>query len=241
MRSSPQPYSNQEIAASAGCHGDEAQFARDRVKELRKALKSKMAIWNERNLGYILGWQITKDDRPANAPYLGRRESPPRACQIEFGYDGLSWRSIKLQGPVITGGQIIEAAKLLHPNEWIIVRWTAGALVEVRRRGKIFLPDDTRERFIAFKVDRTYRFSLNGRDSIWGMDKIDCKVLKELACTQPPADVIWLEGSDGTTRRRVEGGLVDLDGPGIERFFSETPLDIKRSQPRNARQHTKRV
>lgn len=218
-------YSNQELADAAGFHGKKnAQFVRDRVKELRKALQSKEAILNERDLGYILGWPVTKDDLPASRPYLVRRSEPlTRTCRIQFGKDGLHWRLVEIEGPVITGGQIIEAARLRpNPDEWIIVRWTAGAFMEVRRKEKIRLSDNTHERFIAFRVDRIYRFFLNNRPSIWGSHTIDCRVLKELASTQSPADVIWLEASDGKTRQLVEDQFVDLEGPEIERFFSDT-------------------
>ena len=75
------------------------------------------------------------------------------------------------------------------------------------------------ERFIAFKSDRAFKFSLNDRQMAWGHPELLGSVLYDLADASPE-EAIFLEVRGGEDILIEPDGRINLDNPGIERFIT---------------------
>ncbi|QKS30231.1 MAG: multiubiquitin domain-containing protein [Candidatus Accumulibacter similis] len=150
----------------------------------------------------------------------GRALREAAAYRIRFGLDGLTFRNINVPDPVPTGRQILASAGLDHRTDYILYAYLdTGDFEDVRLDETFDLRGKGAERFIAFKSDRDFKFSLNDRQLAWGNASMLGSVLYDLADTSPE-DAIFLEVCGGEDRLIEPDDRINLDAPGIERFIS---------------------
>ena len=150
----------------------------------------------------------------------GRALREAAAYRIRFGLDGLTFRNINVPDPVPTGRQILASAGLDHRTDYILYAYLdTGDFEDVRLDETFDLCGKGAERFIAFKSDRDFKFSLNDRQLAWGNANMLGSVLYDLADTSPD-DAVFLEVCGGEDRLIDPDDRVNLDAPGIERFIT---------------------
>lgn len=142
------------------------------------------------------------------------------AYRISFGLEGLNFRNIEMQDPVPTGRQILAGAGLDHRADYILYAClNTGEFEDVRLDETFDLRSKGAERFIAFKSDRDFKFSLNDRQLAWGRSEMLGSVLYSLADASPE-EAVFLEVRGGTDQLIEPDERVNLDAPGIERFIT---------------------
>lgn len=150
----------------------------------------------------------------------GRVLREAAAYRIRFGLDGLNFRNINVPDPVPTGRQILASAGLDHRTDYILYAYLdTGDFEDVRLDETFDLRGKGAERFIAFKSDRDFKFSLNDRQLAWGNANMLGSVLYDLADTSPD-DAVFLEVCGGEDLLIEPDGRINLDAPGIERFIT---------------------
>lgn len=150
----------------------------------------------------------------------GRTLREAAAYRIRFGLDGLNFRNINVPDPVPTGRQILASAGLDHRTDYILYAYLdTGDFEDVRLDETFDLRGKGAERFIAFKSDRDFKFSLNDRQLAWGHANMLGSVLYDLAETSPD-DAVFLEVRGGEDLLIEPDDRINLDAPGIERFIT---------------------
>ena len=150
----------------------------------------------------------------------GRALREAVAYRIRFGLDGLNFRNINVPDPVPTGRQILASAGLEHRTDYILYAYLdTGDFEDVRLDETFDLRGKGAERFIAFKSDRDFKFSLNDRQLAWGHANMLGSVLYDLAETSPD-DAVFLEVCGGEDLLIEPDDRINLDAPGIERFIT---------------------
>lgn len=150
----------------------------------------------------------------------GRALREAAAYRIRFGLDGLTFRNINVPDPVPTGRQILASAGLEHRTDYILYAYLdTGDFEDVRLDETFDLRGKGAERFIAFKSDRDFKFSLNDRQLAWGHANMLGSVLYDLADTSPD-DAVFLEVCGGEDQLIAPDDRINLDAPGIERFIT---------------------
>ena len=152
-----------------------------------------------------------------------REDRPLReaaAYRIRFGLEGLTFRNIDVPDPVPTGRQILDGAGLDRRGDYLLFAILAsGDFEDIRLDETVDLRGKGAERFIAFKSDRDFKFSLNDRQLAWGNANMLGSVLYDLADTSPD-DAVFLEVCGGEDRLIEPDDRINLDAPGIERFIT---------------------
>lgn len=142
------------------------------------------------------------------------------AYRIRFGLEGLNFRNINVPDPVPTGRQILASAGLDHRTDYILYAYLdTGDFEDVRLDETFDLRGKGAERFIAFKSDRDFKFSLNDRQLAWGHANMPGSVLYDLAETSQ-GDAVFLEVRGGEDRLIEPDDRINLDAEGIERFIT---------------------
>lgn len=151
------------------------------------------------------------DETPAEAPLTNRA-----AFEVAINDATHSFRD-----PVVTGEQILEAARLFPTDEFLVFQLlSTGQLEELRLDETTDLREPGREKFITFKSDRSFRFTLDGRRFEWGLPIITGLQLKRLAGVDPNSYGVWLAQRVGDDRLIGNTEQVDLRAEGVERFFT---------------------
>lgn len=154
-----------------------------------------------------------------------REDRPLReaaAYRIRFGLEGLTFRHIDVPDPVPTGRQILDSAGLDRRGDYLLFALLAsGDFEDIRLDETVDLRGKGAERFIAFKSDREFKFSLNDRQMAWGRAELLGSVLYDLA-DPSPEEVIFLEVRGGEDRLVEPDDRINLEEPGVERFFTAT-------------------
>lgn len=123
--------------------------------------------------------------------------------------------------PIVTGDQILAARRLRPADEYLVFQQLEdGQLEEIRLDETVDLRKPGLERFITFKSDRSFRFTLDGRRLEWGLPFITGLKLKQLAGVDPSSYGVWLAQKVGDDRLIGNSETVDLQGDGVERFFT---------------------
>jgi hypothetical protein len=140
--------------------------------------------------------------------------------RIRFGLDGLTFRHIDVPDPIPTGRQILDSAGLDRGGHYLLFAILAsGDFEDIRLDETVDLRGKGAERFIAFKSDRDFKFSLNDRQMAWGRADLLGSVLYDLA-DPSPEEALFLEVRGGEDRLIEPDDRVNLDEPGIERFIT---------------------
>ncbi|OXE30810.1 hypothetical protein CA163_21395, partial [Vibrio parahaemolyticus] len=127
-----------------------------------------------------------------------------------FALDSLQFRSLSVQDPVPTGRQLIEIAGLDSFDDYsLFAILPSGDFEDIRLNETVDLRARGVERFIAFKTDRDFKFSLKGRQIVWGKSEIDGSDLYFLADVADE-QAIFLDVRGGTDRLIEPDDTVDL-------------------------------
>ncbi|MGI2908817.1 multiubiquitin domain-containing protein [Tolypothrix sp. VBCCA 56010] len=142
---------------------------------------------------------------------------PPLAQRYVVRIDD---RSYKVHDPVITGGQLLDEASKRPVDEYLIFQVLHNGQLEEITDETVDLRAPGIERFITCKSDRSFRFVIDGRRFEWGAPIITGLKLKELAGVDPKSYGVWLEVHGAEDRPIADNESVDLQAPGVERFFT---------------------
>lgn len=149
-----------------------------------------------------------------------RALKPAKAYRIKLGLGNLEFGIIEVSDPVPTGRQILESAGLNARDDYVLVAILDSGDFEDVRLGETFdLRQKGAERFIAFKTDRDFKFTLNDRQLIWGNPILSAEILYKLSELEPN-EAIFKDVRGGEDILIERDDTVDLDALGIERFIT---------------------
>lgn len=132
----------------------------------------------------------------------------------------LNFRPHTTTDPVPLGRQILAAAGYAPPDDYsLFAILPSGDFEDVRLDETFDLRGKGAERFIAFKSDRIYRLTLDGRAISWGVQNMPGSVLYTLANVGPD-QAVFLDTRGGEDRLIEPGEIIDLAGAGVERFVT---------------------
>lgn len=139
---------------------------------------------------------------------------------ILVAFEGTSFCKFELEDPVPRGRQILTASGYIASDELSLYNiLDTGDFEDVGLDEEVDLRRAGTERFIIFKSDRDFKFTVNGRQARWGLPSISGSDLYVLSM---PADdqAVFLICPGGTDRQIDRGEVVDLTGPGVEQFIT---------------------
>ena len=143
--------------------------------------------------------------------------SEPRRALL-LNIDG---KTFELRDPVVSGRQILDLAGKRPASEFVVLQYlSSGLLEEIRLEETVDLRERGTERFITFKSDRIFRFTLDEREFVWGAARITGAKLKELAGVEPATYDVWQEVHKSDDRKIGDAEEANLDEKGTERFFT---------------------
>lgn len=149
-------------------------------------------------------------------------QAEQRGFRLLVAVESVDFRPVQIDDPVPTGRQVLQAAGLHPATDYMLSAvLPCGDFEDVRLDETFDLRAPGAERFIAFRTDRAFRFTIDDRQMEWGKPTISGRVLKALAGVPPETYDVYLEvrggGQDVLIR---DGDLIDLSKPGIERFIT---------------------
>lgn len=151
---------------------------------------------------------MSKDDKSAQAGH--------RKFEV-----GINNETYVFKDPLVTGEQILQEVRLFPTDEHLVFQLlNGGQLEELRLDESVDLRDAGREKFITFRSDRSFRFTLDGRRFEWGLPLITGLQLKRLAGVDSNSYGVWLAQRVGDDRLIGNSEQVDLTADGVERFFT---------------------
>lgn len=145
---------------------------------------------------------------------------PAAAYRILFAQDNLEFKPLLIPDPIPVGSQILEAAGL-EPNRGysLFAILASGDFEDVRLNEQFDLRGKGAEQFVAFLTDRDFKLEVNDDEIRWGKPGISGHVLAQLA-KPSEGEGVYLQVRGGTDRLIEANDLIDLNEPGIERFFT---------------------
>jgi hypothetical protein len=151
----------------------------------------------------------------------GRPLRQARAYRIRHADENLDFQPVLVNDPLPTGRQILQAIGL-HPVEEISLFAILAdrSFEDVNLDGTFDLRGRGAERFIHFRSDRDYRFTLDDRQVQWGKPSITGRILKLLAGVDPVTYDVYLDVRGGHDRLIGNDENFALDTPGVERFVT---------------------
>jgi hypothetical protein len=137
-----------------------------------------------------------------------------------FALEHLQYRPLSIADPVPTGRQIMDIAGLKPPEEHsLFAILPSGDFEDVRPNETFDLREKGAERFIAFKADQFFKFTLDGHQITWGGAIIDAADLYLLADVDDET-AVFQEVRGGEDILIEPNGKVDLSNTGVERFIT---------------------
>lgn len=125
-----------------------------------------------------------------------------------------------------TGDEILEAAGVLdRASHQVLQLLVTGDAEGLRPSETTDLHAGGVERFVVFRTDRLYRFTLGGRVLDWGANRISGRALLTLARKDPDAFDVWLDRAGRQDRVIDLDETVSLGGSDVERFMTKA-VDI---------------
>jgi hypothetical protein len=156
----------------------------------------------------------------ASAIREGRPLRPADAYRIVVSDKELHDKNVELADPVPTGRQILQAIGIQRSDDFsLFAILQSGDFEDIRLDETVDLRERGAERFIYFKTDRVFKFTLTGQQIAWGEPAVNGSILYALARLSPN-EALFLEVPGGTDRLVTEDDSIDLRNPGIERFIA---------------------
>lgn len=153
----------------------------------------------------------------------GRSPRPGMNYRVEIGDQHLNYRPAVITDPQPTARQLIELAGLRPIEEHLVITVTPnGRLNALNLDETTDLLANQVERFLIFRSDALYRFTLDGDEFVWGATEIRGDVLKKLAKVDQANYGVWLEVHGGEDKPIADGISAPLSPKGLERFFTGT-------------------
>lgn len=150
----------------------------------------------------------------------GRALHPARAYRIKVADETLNFRSIEVIDPMPVGRQILEAAGAHPIDEFSVFAMLSNGDFEDVRLDELFdLRGRGAEKFIIFRTDRLFKFTIDNRQMEWGKPLISGLIVRRLAAVGPEY-ALYLEVRGGQDREISDTDIIDLSKPGIERFIT---------------------
>ncbi|ALV74870.1 MULTISPECIES: multiubiquitin domain-containing protein [Acinetobacter] len=152
-----------------------------------------------------------------------RENRPLKAAngyRISVGIDNVNFQQAFVSDPVPTGRQILSVVGLDDRDEVTLYAiLPSGEFEDIRLNETFDLRGREVERFIAFRTDREFKLTLDGRQLKWGRSAIEANNLYVLSGISPD-QAVFLEVRGGTDRLIEPDELLDLTAPGIEHFIT---------------------
>lgn len=139
---------------------------------------------------------------------------------VEVSDESLNFKKYEVSDPLPLGRQILAAAGANPVEEFSLFALLASGDFEDLRLDEPFdLRARRAERFVMFRTDRDFKFTIDNHQKAWGKPIISGKVLRTLANIQP-GYALYLEVRGGQDKEIKNTDIVDLSKPGIERFIT---------------------
>lgn len=161
----------------------------------------------------------------------GRRPRDTGPYRVQIGDADLSFDRYRIDDPVPTGRQIIDAKGARPAEEHLVFQlFKDGDLRELALDDTVDLRSSGVDRFIVFRSAESYRIELDSRVVEWGACAISGRVLKTLASADKPGYGVWIEVRGAEDRPIGDTELIRLDGKGLERFFTGATTSTEGSE-----------
>lgn len=159
-------------------------------------------------------------DNPDDAHENGSNLRGGHNFRIFFALDHLQFRQLEIADPVPAGRQILAAAGLNPRDDFdLFMILPSGNFEDVRLDEAVDVRGRGIEKFIAFKSDRTFKFTLNDKQIVWGHSSILGDDLYFLS-DKDDETAIFLEVPGGEDILIDAGTSVDLTAAGVEHFIT---------------------
>lgn len=143
-----------------------------------------------------------------------------RSFRIVVSNESLEFQSFTIDDPVPLGRQVLSEAGYQPLHEYSLYAiLPSGDFEDVRLDEPFDLRGKEVERFVAFRSDRSFRFTLNDREIRWGFPTISGAALYSLA-NALDEDAIFLDVRGGQDRLIEPCDTVELATAGVERFYT---------------------
>jgi hypothetical protein len=150
----------------------------------------------------------------------GRGFHPAKAYRIKVADETLNFRPVEVAEPMPVGRQILEAAGVRPIDEFsIFAMLPTGDFEDVRLDEPFDLCGHGTEKFIVFRTDRLFKFTIDNRELEWGKPLISGLIVRRLAAVGDDY-AVYLEVRGGQDREISDADIIDLSKPGIERFIT---------------------
>lgn len=168
-------------------------------------------------------------DRDSRSGEPNREEAGERSTEsrqtfrIEVSDETLNFREVRLTDPLPLGRQILDAGGARPVDEFSLFGLVGnGDFEDIRLDEPFDLRGRGVERFVYFHTDRTFKFTIDGKQMDWGKPLISGKAVRKLANVGPNYN-LYLEVRGGQDREIADADMIDLSKPGIERFITVIP------------------
>ena len=121
---------------------------------------------------------------------------------------------LQVTRPALDGRQILAAAGFRPPEDHVLIRLLFPGTRSVGLDESVDLSRRRTNEFRAFRSDRIFRFTINGRGYQWGAAEISQRELRTVAVVDPDATLV-LE-RDGDTVPLAADGTLELGDAGTE-------------------------
>ena len=159
-------------------------------------------------------------DEQEDAARDGQRVGAGHRYRIAVSDESLNFRDITLSDPVPLGRQILEAASARPVDEFsLFALMPDGDFEDVRLDEQFDLRSLGIERFVYFRTDRTFKFTIDNRQLDWGKPLISGKLIRNLADVQL-GYAVYQEIRGGQDLEISDTDIIDLSKPSIERFIT---------------------
>jgi len=156
---------------------------------------------------------------------MSSETTPAKGHEVLVANDQLKFKPYRVSDPVPLGRQILEVAGYDSDGDASLFAIVEnGDFEDIRLDEKVDLRKRGTERFVAFNGDRLFRFEVENDQQSWGKPVISGQVLRRLAKAGDD-EVVYLQVRGGTDRLIESTDLVDLNEPGVERFFKAPKPD----------------
>jgi hypothetical protein len=143
-----------------------------------------------------------------------------RSFGILAGNESLDFRPLTFTDPVPLGRQILSEAGFQPVHEYsLFAILPSGDFEDVRLDETFDIRGKQVERFVAFRSDRSFRFTLSDREIRWGFPTISGSALYSLAMPIEE-EAIFLDVRGGQDRLIEPCDTVELADSGVERFYT---------------------
>lgn len=161
----------------------------------------------------------------------GRQLRPSGPYRVFIAGADLNFRPILMADPVPLGRQLLASAGLNPEKGYsLFAILTSGDFEDVRLDEPFDLRGRGAERFVTFDTDRTFKFTLNERQLMWGNPDIPGSALYIFG-NVGDRDAVFREVRGGSDQLIEPSDVINLSAAGIERFITapkpSTTYEIK--------------